>query len=71
MRSLVQKFAVAVISTSLLGASAVGAAAKDLKKTIDDAVTQGQLALAVLAGGQKELAPVLELLKSIKTTSTE
>jgi len=45
--------------------------AKDLKKTIDDYVTQGQLALAVLAGGQKELAPVLELLKSMKTTSKD
>ncbi|WP_457092255.1 ABC transporter substrate-binding protein [Microvirga sp. P5_D2] len=32
MRSLVKKFAVAFISTSLLGASVVGAAAKDLKK---------------------------------------
>jgi len=45
--------------------------AKDLKKGLDDWVTQGQLALALLAGGQKELAPVLELLKSIKTTSKD
>jgi len=45
--------------------------AKELKKNVDEWVNQGQLALALLAGGQKELAPVLELLKSVKTTNKD
>jgi hypothetical protein len=46
-------------------------AAKDLHKTITEGINQGLGVLAILAANQKELAPLVDVVKSIKTSSKD
>jgi hypothetical protein len=45
--------------------------AKDLSKEINDNLNRGLGVLALLAGGQKELAPLIDFLKTIKATAKD
>ena len=46
-------------------------AAKDIREGVNDKLKQAEAALALLATQQKELEPVLEIVKSMKTTAKD
>jgi hypothetical protein len=46
-------------------------AAKDLHKVVTEGINQGVGVLALLAGQQKELAPLVDVVKGIRTTSKD
>jgi hypothetical protein len=47
------------------------AAAKELSDTISEALNQGLGVLAILAGQKKELAPVVDILKTVRSSAKD
>jgi len=47
------------------------AAAKDLAKAIDEGLAQAKVLASLVAAGQKELAPLLEILSTVKSTAKD
>src|SRR5258708_446042 len=59
------------INLELAGSTKNAQAAREISKTVNDYLTQGLGILALLAGQEKKLAPVVDIVKTIKCTARD